>query len=618
MQISLLVQMLRERIEPKLIYSPFLRLIVFNVWFQLGFLAVMLTLISAALYLPKMWRVSPDRFEPIVRISGLDMTQDWALKRSARQLESAGDFIKAADAWQGAVAQNPADISAMRGFLGSCLKLKARNADFNGRVLGQMQWLLRINSTNSTDVDLIARVCDHFDWYDAAGYFLAHVPEERLSETADAVLVKTLFQQNRIPEFAQRLEKGGARLKDPELNLYRLAYRAGWSEGDSTQGLAELQQAALSGDNQDRAGRLFLRAAAQKNKPDLYARELERLTTRNAASAADHAAYWSLLASNGRTNEAVKLARSSSVSPDSAFELVRAAQTYAALGLIDNAADLMKRLAPQFGHAPEIWAAYGSILEVRQDWDEMRRIGRLIRQDAGSRESIWGLGYCLEGEADLAQKRTANAQAAFEHAAESDYEYEVVGVMVARELNQKNYPKLALKLLQKLEPKLEKNLEYWNEVFLASYAVQDSVALLKAAEHGYRIIPNDPLALNRYAASLLLNRVGPEEAIQLTLQLYNRFPQSAAAAINHSCALLSNERAPEAKKILEGLNLSSLSSVELTPYYVALFETYHALGLWDRAWKAREQIADGTLFPVQREWLRKKEKEMPRRMAEKL
>jgi predicted Zn-dependent protease len=618
MQISLLVQTLREKIEPKLIYSPFLRLIIFNVWFQIGFLAVMLTLVSAALYLPKMWRVSPDNFEPIVRISGLDMTQNWALKRSARKLEAAGDFLKAVDAWEGAVAQNPADVSAMRGFLGSYLKLKPRDAEFDGRVLGQMQWLLRINSTNSADVDLIAQVCDRFDWYDVAGYFLSHAPEERRSATAEAVFVKSLFQQNRIPEFAQRLEKNGSRLKDPELNLYRLAYRAGWAEGDSTAALAELEQAALSGESPDRTGRLLLRAAAQKNKGDIYARELERLTTRNAASAADHAAYWALLASNGRTNEAVKLAQSSSVTPNSPYELVRAAQTYTALGLVENAADLMKRHAPQLGRGPEVWAAYGSILEVRRDWDEMRRIGRLIRQDASARESIWGLGYFLEGQADLAQKRTANAQAAFERAAASEYEYEVVGVIVARELNRKNYPKLALNLLQKLEPKLEKNLDYWNEVFLASYALQDSVTLLKAAEHGYRIIPNDPLALNRYAASLLLNRVQPEEAIQLTLQLYSRFPQNTAAAINHSCALLLNQRAPEAKKILEGLNVASLSSTEIAPYYVALFETYHTLGLWDRAWKARENIADGTLFPIQREWLRKKEKEMPRRMAEKL
>ena len=54
------------------------------------------------------------------------------------------------------------------------------------------------------------------------------------------------------------------------------------------------------------------------------------------------------------------------------------------------------------------------------------------------------------------------------------------------------------------------------------------------------------------------------------------------------------------------------------PYYVALFEMYHALGLWERARKARENIADGTLFPIQREWLEQKEKEMPKRIAGKL
>ncbi len=618
MRISELALTLREKIEPKLIYSPFLRLIVFNVWFQLGFVAVMLTLVSAALYLPKMWRVTPEGFEPIVRISGLDMTQDWALKRSARKLEAANDYEKAVTAWEGAVAQNPADVSAMHGFISSCLHLKGRDAQFNGRVLGQMQWLLRVNGTNSTDVDLIARVCDHFEWYDAAEYFLGHVPPERLSDGAEAVLIKSLFQQNRLPDFAQRLEKSGERLKDPELNLYRLAYRAGWSEGGSTEALAELERAAQSGENGDRAGRLLLRAAAQKNKGDLYARELERLVRRNAASAADHAAYWFLLAGNGRTNEAVKLAQSASVTPASSYELVRVAQCYASLGLVDSASDLMKRLAPQFGRAPEVWTTYASILEARQDWDEMRRIGRLIRQDAQSRESIWGLGYYIEGRADLAQKRAAGAESMFERAAESDYEYEMVGVMVARELNRKNYPKLALKLLAKLEARMEKNVDYWNEVFLASYGVQDSAMLMKAAERAYRILPNDPLALNRYAATLLLNRVQPDEAIQLTLQLYSRFPQNTAAAINHSCALLLNHRAPEAKTILEGINVAALSSVEIAPYYLALFETYHALGLWDRAWKARENIADGTLFPIQRDWLRLKEKEMPKRMAEKL
>src|SRR4051794_23980637 len=153
MQFSELVLTLRERIEPKLIYSPFLRLIVFSGWFQLGFAAVLLTLVSAALYLPKIWRVSPPGFEPIVRISGLDMSQDWALKRSARRAEAGGDFVLAANAWQGAVGENPADVSALRGLFESCLHIPPHANKLKASLAPDMQWLLRINGTNMADLE---------------------------------------------------------------------------------------------------------------------------------------------------------------------------------------------------------------------------------------------------------------------------------------------------------------------------------------------------------------------------------------------------------------------------------------------------------------------------------
>src|SRR5678816_713698 len=115
MQLSLITLYLREKLEPKLIYSPFLRLIIFSPLFLIGFVAVILTFIAGALYIPKIWRVSPPGFEPIVRISWLDMTQNWALKRSARKLEASGHIAEAVESWQGAVAQNPADLQALHG-----------------------------------------------------------------------------------------------------------------------------------------------------------------------------------------------------------------------------------------------------------------------------------------------------------------------------------------------------------------------------------------------------------------------------------------------------------------------------------------------------------------------
>ena len=75
---------LRRKLEPKVIYSPFIRLVLFNTWFQLAFGALVLVAVFIALYLPKIWLVSPDQFRPEVKVSGLDLTQNWALKRTAR------------------------------------------------------------------------------------------------------------------------------------------------------------------------------------------------------------------------------------------------------------------------------------------------------------------------------------------------------------------------------------------------------------------------------------------------------------------------------------------------------------------------------------------------------
>ena len=109
-------------------------------------------------------------------------------------------------------------------------------------------------------------------------------------------------------------------------------------------------------------------------------------------------------------------------------------------------------------------------------------------------------------------------------------------------------------------------------VFAASYGAQDVAALLTSTENEFRLSPKDPVALNHYAAALLLNRTRPEEAIELTFQLYAAYPQNTTAGINHACALLLNNRAEEARKLLESLNVQTMSSVERSPYYLALLK----------------------------------------------
>ena len=87
---------LKRRLHNALIYSPFIRLLLFNTWFQLAFGAAFVLAIFAALYVPKIWTASPKNFLPVVKVSALDKTQNWSLKRSARKQMEQRDFMRAA------------------------------------------------------------------------------------------------------------------------------------------------------------------------------------------------------------------------------------------------------------------------------------------------------------------------------------------------------------------------------------------------------------------------------------------------------------------------------------------------------------------------------------------
>ena len=69
---------------------------------------------SFALYVPKFWRVTPDSFNPVVKISGLDVTQAWSLSRTALRQEKEGQPELAFHAWQAAVANYPTHIGYIR------------------------------------------------------------------------------------------------------------------------------------------------------------------------------------------------------------------------------------------------------------------------------------------------------------------------------------------------------------------------------------------------------------------------------------------------------------------------------------------------------------------------
>lgn len=603
---------LKRKLGGLLIYSPFIRLLLFNVWFQLAFGAAFLLALAAALYLPKLWTASPDGFLPVVKISALDKTQNWALKRSAREQMKSGNFKLAAQSWEAAVAQNPADTEALRGFIANTLNLEQTDRHIFRSTVSQMNWLMRLSGTNSADVELTARVCEKFKWHDVAIYYLGNAGVH-LPATAEAVYLKALFQQHRLKQFEERLERSSVPVEDPEISLYKLALQAMRKNADAAEAERQLELAAEKSKSEVLAGRLLMVASGEKGNVAGYEKNLQKLALRNHDTVIDHAAYWLLLKQSGREEEALEKAQAFTRAPSSSLETVRLADAYFQLGMADAARELLKKTAPSFAQAPEVWLAYAEVLEHVADWQGLRAIALQIREDSASRDTLWGYAYLLEGRAELAEKRVSSAERAFEKAVECAYEIPPLGFTVARELVKSKYPALGLKMFQALSAAFENDPVFWEGFFEAAFAAHDAENVLKASERCFRLNPRDVNAHNRYAAALLVNRSHAEEAIKLTVQLVANFPNSLAARINHSFALLLNHRTAEALEGLRTIDVNALSASESSDYHLALFEAYHNLGRWDEADQAQQKIAVRTLFPPQRRWLNDKLRQMPPR-----
>lgn len=604
-------QRLKEKISLKLIYSPFLRLVIFNKWFRAAFLFLAGGALFLSLYLPKIWTVSPDDFLPVVKVSGLDMAQAWSLRRAARAAEGAGDFKKANYSWQAAMVNNPADRRAIRGFLRNAVKMAAPDQRTLGVAYGLTSWLLRLDQTNSADLELCSQVFSKFQWHEVMAHTFGAIPD--LPPGARAAYMKALFQLGRMEEFREEYEEHGPG-EDAELPLYFAAWRAGWGSGpESTADLKRLEEAAEKGD--PRVARLYMLVCAKRGRTEGYLESLERLARVNEASVLDHAGYWRLLAAENRKEEAAELARAYSRPPGNPRELTRLADIYYQLGLREACLEILGRHASQFSYSPEVWLTYAAVLEREEEWEQLREIALRIRGSSGIEQLLAGYGYYLEGRAHLALGRTAPADYAFKKAAEASYDLAAIGFLVAQGMDGHSRHEPAYAVLKKLEQALGGQAAYWEARFENATRRKDAAEVLAAATRLHELKPEDVMARNRYAAALMINRVRPIESIKLTLQLVAAYPNSPTANINHAFALLLNGRSEEARGLLERMKTEFLDPVESSAYHLALFEACLKERDYEAAWSASEKILTSQLYPAQARWFEEKRAELPPRLT---
>jgi predicted Zn-dependent protease len=141
--------------------------------------------------------------------------------------------------------------------------------------------------------------------------------------------------------------------------------------------------------------------------------------------------------------------------------------------------------------------------------------------------------------------------------------------------------------------------------------LKDVDLLLKAATRAFEIMPKDPVVMNNYAAALLIHRQRPDEVIKLTLQLFSSNPNSLHAVVNHSAAMLLNDRPKEAEVLLARVSTNNLNRGQMALYNLDLFETYSGLRQYDRAWAISDRIETNLLYPTQQKWFAQARSQLP-------
>jgi tetratricopeptide (TPR) repeat protein len=592
----------KRRLARAFAANAFLRLFILDSYFRVAVLSLVLLALLFAGCLPRIWTVSPRGFLPTIKVSGLDLAQCWNLKRSAAKAMATEKWRDAHFASLAAWANNSADPEALRGVLTSWIKSGERGQS-SVPAAWQSLWLLRLTATNVVDLQLATQVFEESGNLELIVDLLAPRTGQ-LPDRLEALYLKTLFQYGDTKAFCQAWDAlpDSARFM-PELQLYHAACTAMVGPLDARQSAVELLRQATNIAELSITGlRLQVKVSETRSDAEGCQAALAHLSDSGSDRFSDHFSYWRLLVRLGRHNEAIERIAACGKTPAFAQEAISLAQLYIDLGMGDRAFEYLKSSVSDFGFASNYWIFYGDALLKAGRWDDLRRVALELRQ----RNRDWQLiayGYYLEGRAELGLQRKSAALSAFEKMREWKFTSCKLALHTAAALIRIDYPAIAVQILRPLEAELSDSVEYWMSLFFAAHRLKDHELMLTASSRAYELQPSHSIIRNNYAASLLISRQSPEEALTLTLRVTTQEPGSLPAVINYGAALIQNHRLMEAENVFSGVDTNRLSRPEAALYFFDLFE----LRLKARRFSEAEQIGRSIntehLYPPQREWL---------------
>jgi tetratricopeptide (TPR) repeat protein len=552
--------------------------------------------------LPKVWITSPKEFNPVIRVSGLDLLQVKALSRSARRLEANGRLQEAIQAWSSAVANNPADPMPIRGFISLVLRIEQPETRWVNSAAGQAYWLLRLSGTNDADIELAGQIYVKGGYYEDAWSLLS--PTNRTLTTRSArALAAVAFETQRMDAFASIWDRNRQDFeKDPEIALYHAAWGSIWGPAIGTaSSLKELEAAIESKSLKALALRLKLMVDSQRQDIASFERTFGLLQDLRADRVEDHVRSWLLYEAAGQKSKAQAMATAYAVPLRSESEAEAVVLGWLRLGMHDLAVDFAKTQLSQFPASPMLWGNIAHLLIDAHEWDELRILAANLRNQPYVSRYFGGYVDYLEGVSESGLSHRERAMECFRAFLKNPRDLPVFMLDAALLLRREGYAEFSQQLFVGLEEHYAKQVEFWVEFARATFETRDAELFLHACEKAYKIRPDSPMLENNYAAALIITQKNPSEAIRLTLNVVDRSQRSSISLINHGLALNQNGRFKESHELLDSVSQAGLSNEEKTFLNLGQFES--AMGEQRRSGaKAYAQAVDKRyLFPPQLE-----------------
>jgi tetratricopeptide (TPR) repeat protein len=599
-------QQVQRELPAKVYDSGTLLVLFYDRWFRFAAFLFLLILLTVALGLPKLWKVTPPDM-PVVKISGLDKVQAWALRRAALRQTAEGKLDEALLSWRSAVDNSPADLELLRSYLTAVTTHPIPPREILANAYARSTWLLGLSHTNGADVGLFAKIIERMGYDD---YLVRKVlpSASELTPQGASTLVKALFRSRKMEQFDKVWKQHESTLtNDPTAMLYRYAWVAGWGRADSgsTEGRAILDH-AMRGTDPEQA-KLAHQLSLYLSRKDLnlnnYRRSLEWLVEHHEDRFEDNLGLWKLLLSQGLRNEASQLAKSYSKPPSDADDAMGMVEVLVELGLKDDAIKFLEAKLPVFPYYQQLWLAAAELTISLKRWDDLFSLANQIRRPEYLGGSLNGYSYYLEGLAALNRQQTENAEKLFKTAAENTFENGALAFNVARGIREAGYPAIASSLLRQVQDNFKDKAEFWHEVSIAAIQQRDTDTMVNAAQKAYELAPDKNGIANNYVGTLLILRKNPGEALTILNRLLAVDPRHYGLLINKAEALMQVGRHKDAGAILASLDTRKMSPSEFSELHFALAELNISRGDLPAAKAEFQKVDKKDLFPQQVQWI---------------